>query len=59
MALTEPEQLHAYELAPGSLVEQARAVGAVAMSYAFGEPVAFYEYMAERRCWPDRQACST
>jgi hypothetical protein len=33
--------------AAGKIVEYARAAGARSVSYAFGEPVAFYEYMAE------------
>jgi pyruvate formate lyase activating enzyme len=47
MALAAPEDVHAYDLAPGKIVEYARAAGAQSVSYAFGEPVAFYEYMAE------------
>ena len=47
MALATPEELHAYDLPPEEIVAHARAAGARAVSYAFGEPVAFYEYMAQ------------
>ena len=47
MALVDPEEIHAYDLPPDVVVEHAVAMGARAMSYAFGEPVAFYEYMKD------------
>ncbi len=45
MALVDPEELYAYELSPQQAVDQAKAGRVAAISYAFGEPVAFYEYM--------------
>lgn len=47
MALVRPEELHAYDLPPDAVVEHAREADVQAVSYAFGEPVAFYEYMAD------------
>jgi len=47
MALVTPEEVHAYDMPPKQVVAQAKASGVRAISYAFGEPVAFYEYMAE------------
>jgi len=44
MALVSPEEVYAFELPPEALVEHALAVGASALSFAFGEPVAFLEY---------------
>ncbi|MEW6522141.1 MAG: AmmeMemoRadiSam system radical SAM enzyme [Bacillota bacterium] len=46
LALVEPEEVHAYDMPPETLVAHARASGVRAISYAFGEPVVFYEYMA-------------
>lgn len=46
MALVSPEDVHAYDLSPEKVVGHAKAVGARSVSCAFGEPVAFYEYMA-------------
>ena len=46
MALVAPEELHAYDIPPEEVVAQAKAAGARSVSYAFGEPVVFYEYMA-------------
>ncbi len=45
MALVSPEDLHAYDLPPEDVIEHARGMDARSISYAFGEPVAFYEYM--------------
>ena len=45
MALADPEEIHAYDLLPETIVSQAKSAGAQSISYAFGEPVAFYEYM--------------
>ncbi|TVQ38445.1 MAG: AmmeMemoRadiSam system radical SAM enzyme [Spirochaetaceae bacterium] len=45
MALVSPEEVYAYDLSPRELVEHALSVGAKSLSYAFGEPVAFFEYM--------------
>ena len=47
MALTGPEDLHGYDLTPEDVVAHARAAGAKAVSFAFGEPAAFFEYMAD------------
>ncbi|MBS3947439.1 MAG: AmmeMemoRadiSam system radical SAM enzyme [Dethiobacter sp.] len=47
MALVAPEEVHAYDMSPESVVAHARTAGVRAISYAFGEPVAFYEYMVE------------
>ena len=45
LALVSPEQVYAYDLPPRELVQHAGDVGARSLSYAFGEPVAFFEYM--------------
>ncbi len=45
MALVDPEEVHAYDLPPDEVVRQAQAMGARSVSYAFGEPVAFFEFM--------------
>ncbi len=45
LALVSPEEVYAYDLPPRELVQHARDVGARSLSYAFGEPVAFFEYM--------------
>lgn len=47
MALVDPEEVHAYDLPPEKIVGHALSVGAKAISYAFGEPVVFYEYMSD------------
>lgn len=47
MALVRPEDVHAYDLPPGDVVELARKAGLRSVSFAFGEPVVFYEYMLE------------
>jgi len=47
MALTEPEEIYNYDLPPARALERARAAGVASLSYAFGEPAAFYEYMAD------------
>jgi len=46
IALVKPEEVHNHEMPPEKVVAHARASGVRAVSYAFGEPVAFYEYMA-------------
>ena len=46
IALVKPEEVHNYEMPPERVVAHAQASGVRAVSYAFGEPVAFYEYMA-------------
>jgi pyruvate formate lyase activating enzyme len=45
MALVAPEEVYAYDLPPERLIEHALEVGAASISFAFGEPVAFFEYM--------------
>ena len=45
MALVGPEDVHAYDLPPEKVVAHAKSAGAQSISYAFGEPVVFYEYM--------------
>ena len=45
MALVGPEDVHAHDLPPEAVVAHARASGARSISYTFGEPVVFYEYM--------------
>ena len=46
MALVSPEEVHAYDMPPETVVAHARAANVRSISYAFGEPVVFYEYMA-------------
>jgi pyruvate formate lyase activating enzyme len=46
IALVKPEEVHNYELPPEKVVAHALASGVRAVSYAFGEPAAFFEYMA-------------
>ncbi len=46
-ALAAPEEVHAYDLSPEEVVAHAKSAGARAVSCAFGEPVAFYEYMRD------------
>ncbi len=45
MALVDPEEVQTYDLPPKRIVEHAQANQVDAVSYAFGEPVAFYEYV--------------
>jgi pyruvate formate lyase activating enzyme len=47
MALVQPEEVHAYDVPPRTVIEHARAANLKSISYAFGEPVVFYEYMLE------------
>lgn len=47
MALVDPEEVHAYDMPPKTVVEHAKAARLRSVSYAFGEPVVFYEYMLE------------
>lgn len=46
MALVRPEEIYAYDIPPQQVVEHALAAGVSSVSYAFGEPVVFYEYMS-------------
>ncbi len=45
MALVSPEEVHAYDMPPEKIIEYALAGGVPSISYAFGEPAIFYEYM--------------
>lgn len=47
MALVSPEEVHAYDLPPRDVVSHAGRAAVRSVSYAFGEPVAFWEYMSE------------
>lgn len=47
MALEYPEEVRAYDMPPEKVVEYALDAELPAVSYAFGEPVIFYEYMEE------------
>jgi pyruvate formate lyase activating enzyme len=47
MALVGPEDVHAYRMPPDDVIAHAQAASVQAMGYAFGEPVAFYEYMLD------------
>ncbi|MFC1983338.1 AmmeMemoRadiSam system radical SAM enzyme [Chloroflexota bacterium] len=46
MTQVSPEEVHAYDMSPETVVAHARAAKVRSISYAFGEPVVFYEYMA-------------
>ena len=46
MALVAPEEVYAYDMPPERVIAHARAANVRSISYAFGEPVVFYEYMA-------------
>jgi len=45
MTQVAPEEIHAYDMPPKTVVAHACAANVRSISYAFGEPVAFYEYM--------------
>jgi pyruvate formate lyase activating enzyme len=47
MALAAPEEVYAYDIPPERVVDHALELGARSVSYACGEPVAFYEYTAD------------
>ena len=47
MALVDPHEVHAYDMPPEQAIEQARMARLQSLSYAFGEPVVFHEYMME------------
>lgn len=47
MALVAPEDIFAYNVPPAKVIELAKMAGVSSISYAFGEPVIFYEYMEE------------
>ncbi|HSV27131.1 MAG TPA: AmmeMemoRadiSam system radical SAM enzyme [Sedimentisphaerales bacterium] len=47
IALVNPEEVHAYDMPPSRIIEHVRAANLRLISYAFGEPVIFYEYMMD------------
>lgn len=47
MALEKPEEVFAYDVPPENVIELAQKANLSSLSYAFGEPVIFYEYMEE------------
>ena len=47
MALVAPEDIHTYQMEPPRIVDKAESGGLPAVSYSFGEPVVFYEYMRD------------
>lgn len=47
IALVRPEEVHAYQMTPEDVIDHAQSCGVSAISFAFGEPVAFYEYMSD------------
>lgn len=47
VALVRPEEIHTHDAPPEAVVEQAKAIGARSVSYAFGEPIAFSEYVLD------------
>ena len=47
MALVAPEEVYAYDLSPEQVVREAQRARARSLSFAFGEPVACYEYVAD------------
>lgn len=44
-ALVSPEDVHAFDLPPGIVVEKALEARARSVAYTLGEPVAYFEYM--------------
>jgi len=44
MALVSPEEVHAYDMPPETVLKHAEAGKVRSLSYAFGEPVIYYEY---------------
>ncbi len=46
MALVAPEEVHAYDMPPETVMKHAGAGEVRSISYAFGEPVIYYEYMS-------------
>ena len=47
LAQVDPEDLYAYDMPPERVVRHARESGLAILSYAFGEPAVFYEYMSD------------
>ena len=46
MTQVTPEEVHAHDMPPEMIVAHAVKANVHSVSYAFGEPVIFYEYMA-------------
>ncbi len=44
---SRPEQVETRYVAPARIVEQARALNSPSIAYTYGEPVVFFEYMAD------------
>lgn len=44
MALVAPEDVHAYDVSPGDVMDHARAAEATSVAFTFGEPVTCFEY---------------
>ncbi len=47
IALVSPEDVHVFDLPPEAAIDHARSSHVKAISYAFAEPVVFYEYMSD------------
>ena len=47
MALVDPEEVHAYDMSPETVMNHVQAGDARSVSYAFGEPVIYYEYTSK------------
>ncbi len=47
MALVSPKDVYAHDLDPEAVVAAAEAAGLAAISYGFGEPVVFFEYLCD------------
>lgn len=47
IALVKPEYVHAFQMTPEEIIALAQSSGVPAVSFAFGEPVAFFEYMSD------------
>ncbi len=47
MALEDPENVYAHDVPPERVIQLARESNLRSVSYAFGEPVIFYEYMKD------------
>jgi pyruvate formate lyase activating enzyme len=42
-----PEDIYSYEISPDLVVKKAREMGARSITYTYGEPTVFYEYMSD------------
>ena len=47
MALVAPEDVHAHDMPPEAVLQHAIESNVRSLSYGFGEPVVFFEYMAD------------